>query len=459
MRIHSRTRLKNLIHLPNNMSSRSLKIYNSFVLGASVIAIAAGFFVTAAVFAQTTTPSDIPSALVPLAQELGCTSRQACETVFNSDFKHGLELAEKYNVFGTDPELLRLAETFKTEVLTKLTSAAGENFEEEIIKIAQDIVRNKPALARQLDVNRAEVEAVQTIVQNVKQEGVSMETCGQPAESLSREQLIACLNASKRLAGNKEIVKDYISTDQIDEKNLFGEAMIKLEEALNQGEFQNFGVKNADELGLICLRPGSPKQCDEIAERFFGADGVKTLAQARTQVTAVEGRYLKGAENFILTTPDGRILTGKDEIRQACDQAFSSRNLAVAKACGDLAVKSGFSSPEEVQEGITFLQSIQGTANLGECQRNPQDCEEFIPQAQRSEFNAMRQIRDIMTAEIGFQPERCAEGSVDLDVRNRCLDGSKRALPKLESLASQSPAAQRIVADIKANIAQGERYV
>src|SRR3989344_1460350 len=421
--------------------------------------IFAGIFIAIPVLGQVPVQSDIPLALAPLAQELGCTSRETCETVFNADFKRGLELAEKYNIFADDPVRLRLAETLKTEVLTKLTSISGANFEEEIIKIAQDIVRNKPSLAKQLDINRNKVEAAQTIVQNLKQEGVEVEICSQSAELLSREELIACLNASKKLAEKKDIVKDYISPIGIDEKNKFSGAMIKLQEALFRGDFQELQAKNTEDLGSICLRPGSPKQCDDIARQFFGPEGIKTLAQARAQVASVENRYTEERQNFILTLPDGKTLTGRDEIGRACDQAFSYRNLSIIQACGDFAIKNRFSSAEEVKSGLTFIQSIQGSFNLDECRRDSKSCEQFIQEAQRGDFSVMRQIQDIMTAGIGFSPERCSEGGANPEIGNKCLEVSKRALPKLENLASQSPAARRIIEEIKSHVAQGEKML
>ncbi|MDO8664355.1 MAG: hypothetical protein Q7K44_02285 [Candidatus Liptonbacteria bacterium] len=428
-------------------------------LGAKVLQsvfIVAGLFTAAVVFAQTVT-SDIPQDLLPVAKELGCDTKAACEMAFSANLSKGIEIAERHKVYDKNPEIKKLASTFKQEVLSKLTLATEGNFEETIVKIAKDLIQKQPSLAEQLSVTSQEVNAADTIVKEVKKEGVDLSICRKPADSLTREQLVSCLNATKRLAEQKDTVKTYI-TDKRIEASASNDSTLKLDEAIANGEYNQLGAKNAEELGVICLRPGSPAACDQIASRFFGQEGVKMLAQARQQVSSAETKYRNVTDNFTLTTPDGKVFSGKDAIKGECERAFDTRNVELAKACGQFAVKNGFATDADVQDGLKFIQSIQGNVDLNQCRTNPQACEQFIPQEKKGDFTAFQQVGEIMKTEIGFDPRQCEQGASNPEIGQRCFDGSKNALPKLEELAKTSPAIQNIVNDIKRNISESQKF-
>ncbi|MBI3459217.1 hypothetical protein HY061_03085 [Candidatus Azambacteria bacterium] len=439
-------------------SNLNIKYQNYFkIIVSGFLLLAVVVFFTVIVFVKNTNATEIPPELVLLAQDLNCNSKEACEIAFGADLGQGIKLAEKHNLY--DKETKKLAQTFKTEVLSKLTSIASENFDEEFVKIAKTMISKKPALSRLLNLDKQEVAAAEVIITQIKEEGVSLKICSQPAESLTREQLVACLKASNKLTENKPIVRSYISKERFDlmDKN---KSMTSLKEALDRGEYSQLGAKNPDELGKICLRSGSPVQCDEIAAKFFGANGPKYLARARQQVSSVAQKYLNQADNFVLTMPDGQTIAGEDGIRDFCDEAFNSHNLDLAKRCGEFAVKNGFISEEEEKEGIDFLESIEEKDfNFSECRKNPRSCERFIPQGQREQFNVGQQIESIITSETGFSPIRCRQGEFDHEIALKCFNGSKKALPKLEALAEKSPQAQQIVNDIKRKIGEGERYM
>jgi hypothetical protein len=419
--------------------------------------LAAGFLMTSAVFAQTSGEvGGIPDALQSLAEELGCNSKVDCEAAFSADPARGIDLATKHNVY--DENQLELAQTFKSQVLDELSNIDPATIHEKIIEIAERLVRDNPALAERFSVQPKKVDAARTIVNEVKSAGADLSVCSKSADSLTRTQLISCLNASKKLAGQRDTVSEYVSADRIaitDSKEF--DDMLLLQEALDRGEYNELNAQNAEELGIVCLRPGSPKACDDIAARFFGPEGVAELARARAQVSTVEAQYKKGADSFTLTTPSGKKITGKENIRRACEEAFSTKNIQLARACGDFAIKNGLASPEDVSEGIGFLESIGATnIDLNSCRKNPDACSQFIPEDRRNNFNVMRQIEDIMAAEIGFDPSECEQGGFNPDIGNKCLEGAKRALPRIRALAT-TPEAQRIVSEIEGHIAEGER--
>ncbi len=428
------------------------KYFRVVLLGFLVLALDSVFSIL--VFAQMVPSSDIPPELVSLAAELGCKSQASCEKAFNNNLKLGVGLAQKYGVYDNNPETKKLANTFKTHVLSQLTSA--ENFEEEIIKIAENIIKNK-SIARQLDLDQKNVTASKIIITSINNTGVDLSICRKTAESLTDQQLGACVRASKNLVRNKALIKGYIPEQRLNMAERSG-AMIKLRDALTGGEYIELGVKNPDELGKICLRPNSPSQCDEIAKKFFGVEGVKYLGQARQQISSIERKNFNQGDNFTIVTPNGIIITGEDKIRDACDDAFDSHNLPLARSCGDLAVKNGFAEQEDIDKGLEFLESV-GDIDFDTCREDPKSCEQFIPQSQRQQFKAGQQIEDILTLEIGLSPEQCSKGEVDHKIARQCFSGSKKALPKLEALADSSPEVRRIITQIKQKVAEGERYM
>ena len=399
----------------------------------------------------------IPENLMPLAQELGCETQEECAKSFDSNFEKGIELAEKYKVYSAEQQ--KIAQSFRQEVISKLIGVGDDNFEEEILKIAQEILK-KPILAKTLQVDKEEVKAVQTIITEVKNAGVNVGVCSRPANSLSREELISCLEASKKLAEQSGIVEKYIPKG-IKEKTRMLDATIGLDAALASGEYADLG-KTSDEVGQKCLRPGSEslKDCDEIAEKYFGPDGVKELAAARAQTAQAGDFYLKNLANLELVTPDGQKISGKNAIRTTCDSAFQNRNMGLAKACGEFAVKNGLANKNEVEEGLKIFESFvsRPQINFDNCRNNPESCRDFIPEELRKDFDSEIKIYEIMKDEMGFDPIECERAQFDLEVGKKCFEGSKKALPKLKELSGQYPEAKRIISEIEFGVNMGTEH-
>jgi len=96
--------------------------------------------------------TDIPQELILLAQDLGCQTSAQCAEKFDADIEQGIVLAQKYKIYT--PEQEKVASTFKTEVLERLRTVSQDNFEEEILALANKILSEKPALARTMGVTR-----------------------------------------------------------------------------------------------------------------------------------------------------------------------------------------------------------------------------------------------------------------------------------------------------------------
>ena len=434
---------KPLIHsLTNNMKNA---LYKKILIPAiSVVSLLSAF---AQAGAQTE-DSGIPENLAPLAQELGCETQEECAKAFDSNFEKGIELAEKYKVYSAEQQ--KIAQSFRQEVINKLIGVGDDNFEEEILKIAQEILK-KPTLAKTLQVDKEEVEAVQTIITEVKNAGVNVDVCSRPANLLSREELIACLEASKKLAGQSSIVEKYIPKG-IKEKTRMLDATVGLDAALARGEYADLG-KTSEEVGQKCLRPDSEslKVCDEIAEKYFGPEGVKELAAARAQTARAGDFYLKNLANLELVTPDGQKISGKNAIRTTCDSAFQNRNIGLAKACGEFAVKNGLADKNEVEEGLKIFESFASKPqiNFDDCRNNPESCRDFMPEEFRKDFDSEIKIYEIMKAEMGFDPVECERGNVDFEIGRKCFEASKKALPKLKEIAADYPEVQRMISEIE----------
>ena len=86
------------------------------------------------------------------------------------------------------------------------------------------------------------------------------------------------------------------------------------------GEYSGLGKVSVEEAGQICLKPGSESvsDCDRIAQKFFGNEGVKHLQEAREHSTRIKEYYTEGIERMELVTPDGQKYSGvKSEFSRA----------------------------------------------------------------------------------------------------------------------------------------------
>ena len=394
--------------------------------------------------------SEIPQNLVPLANELGCQTKEECAKAFDSNFEKGIELAEKYQVYSKEQS--DIAQSYKQEVISKLSNITEENFEEEIVKIAKELLK-KPNLAKTFQLDKDTVNAAETIVTEVKNAGVGVDICNQSAETLSREQLIGCLEASKKLAKKSAIVQKYIPKGVIEKTNM-ADMAASLDEALAKGDYPELG-KTAEEAGQKCLKSGSESlaSCDEIAQKFFGPEGVKELAAARARTQQAGDFYLKGLENLELVTSDGRKIAGKTAIKNACENAFETRDVKLARSCGEFAVKNGFTSQKEMDDSLKIFESMADkNINFDQCRSNPELCQEFIPEEHRKEFEGNKKIYEIMKSEAGFNPIECERGNVDFEIGRKCFEASQKALPKLKEIAADYPEVQRMVSEIEFGI-------
>ncbi len=357
---------------------------------------------------------------------------------------------------------------FLTEVKGKILDDIKSCLDEEcLVRVANELAKKiqvkNPTLATSFKLTTTLIEEKNAFVQAAKEVGVSFKDCeAMDPDTASVELLRQCAKLAK-----DSRVQKYIPQDKRALADQFSDTTLVLKEALAAGKYQ-CGDNTLEGCGNYCLNPsaaalaaGIPEVCRQIATEVFGPDGVKQLEAAHQQVGQVKDYY---AKKFILVLPDGKELVGEGQIRNACDRAFSERNLGIARSCGSFAVKNGFASQAEVDKGLKLMESFVNKGqdvNFDDCLTNPASCRDFIPENERERFDVGSQIFQIMKEELGFEPFQCERGTVDQAIGAKCLEGSKKALARIESLGltSQSQEARFIVEDIKRHVAEGKGLV
>ena len=372
------------------------------------------------------------------------------------------EIGKRHDLYT--PEQVKQVDAFLNEVKGQVLADIKACQDEEcLIKVANQLAQkvqvNNPTLATNLKLTTTIIEQKNTVVQAAKEAGVNFRDC----ETMNPDTApIELLRKCAKLAKDSR-VQNYIPEEKRVLASQFEDsATLKLREALSAGKYQ-CGDGTLVGCGNFCLNPGTtsagiPPVCAQIASEIFGSKGVKQLEAAYQQVGQVKDYYSK---KFVLTLPNGKELVGENQIKNACDQAFSRRNLETAKACGSFAVNNGFVSQVEVDKGLKLMESFvqKGkNATFDQCLSNPTACRDFIPEEDRGHFDAGSQIFEIMKTEIGFDPQQCERGAADETIGTRCFEGSKRALAKIESLglAGQSREARFIIEEIRGHISEGE---
>ena len=373
------------------------------------------------------------------------------------------DIGKKHNLY-TEAETIQV-DAFLDEVKGQALSDIKACQDDECLirvasQLAQKVKINNPTLATSFQLTATIIEEKNSVVQAAKEVGVNFRDC----ESMDPDTApIDLLRKCARLAKDTRVQKYIPEERRVLAAEFEDSSTLKLREALGAGKYQ-CGDGTLEGCGKFCLNPTQgtaiPVVCSQIASEIFGAEGVKQLEAAHQQVGQVKDYYSK---KFILTLPNGKELVGEGQIRNACDQAFSERNLEIAKACGAFAVQNGFAGQAEVDRGLKLMETFsQKGANVKfeQCITTPESCRDFIPEEERGRFDAGSQIFQIMRTEIGFDPQQCERGGADQTIGTRCFEGSKRALAKIDALglANQSQDAKFIIEDIKRHISDGDNF-
>ena len=467
--------IKNSIGLTSPISQISLVVFITAVL----VSLAAVF-----VFAQAqtepgvteaATQEQISAALQDLSDISGqdVTSQEEAHEICNMDkyLADCAEIGKEHNLFPQEQlaQVDTILDEIKGAVANQIKSCQSIECLVGVAEgLASKISRKDPALALETGLTPTIVREKKEIVELAKSVGLTIDQCIEmDPDTASVEVLRGCAKLAKN---NK--VKKYVPTEvraQIDAIADSTERTAKFKESLSGGQFQ-CGDNTLEGCGNFCLNPGAearsagtsaiPAVCKEIASKFFGSQGVKELENAYSRVSGVADYYYKKAQNFVFTTLDGRTLTNPEEIGRYMEAEGRAGNVEAVSKGMDFMVSQGFATQTDKDFAVKMVGKFRekgGVADFDACAQNPKACRDFISDDFQNDFDVMDQVFEIMKQEIGFSPDLCEQGQFDQSIGLKCLEGGKRALPKIEALAVQNPEVRFIVEEIRSHLQRGDQ--
>ncbi len=368
-------------------------------------------------------------------------------------------IGKRYNLYKPDQlkQVDALLEEIKGSVSADLRSCATD---ECLIGVARQIAKKvgakNPKLAIELELTEKKVREKEAAGAIAKEIGVDFKTCREmDPDAASVELLRSCA----RLANDPRVEKHISADARQGAKSL--DAMAGLQDALARKEFA-CGDGTPEGCGNYCLKSDSavqsggigaiPAVCRQIATRFFGPEGVKSLEAAYQNVSQAAEFYTKKADNVVFTAIDGRTLTDPAAVGRYLEEEGQKGNVeAVAKGM-DFMVVNGFITPQDKEFALKMVRQIKekGGITFAACSRDPQSCAAYVPDDYRQEFDAVTQVRAAVQNQLGFNPDECAKKD-DESLRAQCFEAVRRATPQLETLGNKNAYIERFAGEIKDN--------
>ena len=438
------------------------------------ISLAAFFSYVNAQLAEGVTQDQIDAALDDLSRVYGeeVTNQEQAREICNTDqyITDCAEIGKEHNLFP--PEQIEQVDT----ILEEIKGSVAEQIKscqniECLVSVAEGlasrIAKKDPGLASEIDLTPKIVQEKKQIVEAAKSIGLTIDQCIEmDPDTASVEVLRGCAKLAR-----EDRVKKYIPIEaraQIDEIADSTERTIQLKEALFGGQYQ-CGDNTVGGCGNFCLNPGAearaegtiaiPAVCKQIASKFFGSQGVKELEDSYNRVSGVADYYYKKAQNFVFTTLDGQTITNPEEIGAYLEAEGRAGNVEAVSKGIDFMIAQGFATQADKDFAVKMVSKFRerGGVDFDVCVQNPNSCKDFIHDDFQNDFNVMEQVFEIMKQELGFSPDLCDQGQFDQSIGLKCLEGAKRALPKIEALASQYPEVRFIVEEIRGHIQRGDQ--
>ncbi|MBI2677121.1 MAG: hypothetical protein HYX21_04230 [Candidatus Yanofskybacteria bacterium] len=449
------------------------------VLAAGLLFVSAVFVSTQAYAAEegaTPPPEVVKAALEDLSTATGqkITTNEQAAVLCDEEkyFTTCADIGKKHDLY--EPEELKQVDAFVSEIKGNIASQLQSCQTTECLinvanELAQKVNAKSQSIAASLDLTPKIVQQKQAVITAAREIGVSYEDCrAMDPETAPIELLRGCAKLAK-----DSRAKELIPLEARKAAETYGDyadKMVELKASLNSGEFQ-CGNGTVQDCGNFCLNPGAearargtaaiPSVCRQIAKKFFGADGEKQLEASWTQVQQAQQVIFKKAESIIFTTIDGKVLSSPETIGKYMEEQGRRGNVEAVEKGMDFMIAKGFVSPKEKEYVLKFVKQARdrgGIPDFNACRTNPESCRDFIPEDQRDKFEAGTQVDQIMRQEIGFDPFECEKGRFDPAIGQKCLEGSRRALPKLEALKGKYKGIEFIIADIQKHVAQGEEF-
>ena len=271
---------------------------NSFSLVHVTLAAAALLLVASVAFAQVESPGEesMRAALQDLSAVYGssvvradqaraiCNEEQYMIECANIGKKHGLFPKER------EREVDSILSKFKGKLVDELKECAStECLITVATKIARDLSATNPTLARTVGLTVQDVEVKRSIVEVSKSVGVDIDECRvMDPDTASVEFLRACAKLAKDARIQRHIPEEFRSHAEKTEQTA------GLKEALARGDLA-CGDGTLEGCGTFCLNPGAtnreagtsaiPAVCRQIAEQFFGDEGMLELERTYQDVS------------------------------------------------------------------------------------------------------------------------------------------------------------------------------
>ena len=434
--------------------------------------------VAATAFAQTALPEgvsqeQIDGALSDLSEVYGfpvvrvdqakaiCNEEQYLEDCAKIGQKH--ELFSEDRSEQVDAVLVEL----KGDSIEKLKQCSDVACLVEVASsIAGRLNKEHPAIARAVELTPQKVGEKRGIVEAAASLGVDIEACRtMDPDTASIELLRGCARLAKH-----ENVQKYIPEEARGRAEM-SDNSIALKESLTAGEYQ-CGDGTLQSCGNFCLNPSAearsagtseiPGVCRQLAERFFGPEGIQQLESAYSNVQETYDTFTRRAKSAVFTTTDGRTLTDMNEIGGYLEKAGAEGDVAAVTAGMDFLVGNGFVSADDRNFALTMVGKIreQGPVNFDQCRANPESCAQVVPEGERGQFKVMGEIEKVMRNEMASRgitdPSRCAS---DSSIGEACMAAARAALPQVEGIAERSPEARSVIENIRRQVRFGEEGV
>jgi len=439
----------------------------------SAILISAGIFLPAFfVFAQTsdTPPSvvnqeQVYAAIVDLSEIYGqpVTSVEQAKAICNLEQYLGdcAEIGKRHDLFEANEikSVDAVLSELKGKLIDDLKNCADETCLVGVAsQLAKRLADKAPAVAKELDLTTKKVAEKNEIVKAAKEVGVNFDDCRtMDPDSASVELLRACAKLAKHKGVQQQLSID--ARQAVENQD----ASLELQEGLRIGAYQ-CGDNTLEGCGNYCLNPSAgtaiPPVCRDIAQKFFGSEGVKQLDLARSQVQQTAVNYLKKAKNVVFVTLDGKKLTSPEAIGRYMEEAGRTGNVEAVGKGMDFLVSKGFVKPEEKDFALRMVQKIKdqgGRVDFDECSRNPAACDRFIHEDDRGEFAAQDKVHSIIEAAINQRGVPGAQSCSDPKYSETCHEATRSVLPQLRQLVAQSPETKTLVAEIESRFVDANR--
>lgn len=450
-------------------------------IGKKHILAAAGMYIIPAVLllawgaADASARTDVPDARSRAAfQDLSRVSGQVVSTkaqaksLCNQEkyLADCAEIGKRHSLYTAEraKQVDAVLEEFKGKAVEDLKKCQSA---ECLVSVANDVAsrlsKSAPEIAKKLDLTPSKIEEKKTIVEAAREIGVDPVTCrGMDPDTAQLDTLRACA----RLARHERVRA--ILPEEAQRAVELSDASVRLDESLKRKEYQ-CGDNTAEGCGNFCLNSAGPARsgggsaippiCRAIAERFFGAEGVRHLEAAHTGVRQTAEAHARRAENVVFTTLEGKTLTNPVEIGRYLEDQGKKGNVEAVEKGLDFMIARGFAAPEDKEFALGMVRKAKekgGLPDFEACRQNVSLCKDFIPEERRAEFEGFQEFETVMRQELGFDPGECRQGELDESIGTRCLEASKRALPQIEALTRRFPQIGHISADIRRHMAESE---